>query len=286
MKKILVTGATGFVGTTLVEKLLEAGNEIIPIGRNIKSWNTSFIRDNLLELDFTIDNLPDLDEIDCACLLASVQPYSSNEWDRYYEVNSKQILHFLDNNIKRIIYISTTSINQVNGIPQPKNFYGLSKILAENLLRISKNNFDQVSIIRFPSVIGFNHQAGIAYDMRTWAENHKDIELFDFGKTYRNLIHVDDAVNAIMRIIKISAKKLDRFEIFDVGSSNSMTMYKLAQLIITLTNSNSKIIKSKKASVGEDVFVDNSKAMTLLGFVPKSVEESIAKYLIECGYEI
>ena len=286
MKRILVTGATGFIGSGLVEKLLQVGYEVLPVGRNIKSWNPSFVRDNLLEIDFTIDDLPDFDEIDCACLLASVQPHSANEWDRYYEVNSKQILHFLEKNIKRIIYISTTSVKLINGMPQPKNFYGLSKMLAENILRISKNNFDQVSIIRFPSVIGLNHQAGIAYDMRTWSENHKDIELFGLGKTYRNLIHVDDAVNAIIRVIKFPTKKLDRFEIFDTGSSNSITMYELAQLIITLTNSNSKIIKSKKASVGEDVFVDNSKAMTLLGFVPKSVEESIAKYLIECGYEI
>ena len=130
-------------------------------------------------------------------------------------------------------------------MPQPKNFYGLSKVLAENFLRISNNNFDQVSIIRFPSVIGFNHQAGIVHDFRTWAENHEDIELFDLGETYRNVIHVDDAVNSIMKVIETQTKQLARFEIFNAGSLNSITMYELAKLIITLTDSNSRIIKKK-----------------------------------------
>jgi len=44
MKKILVTGATGFIGSSLVDILVKNGNEVIPIGRSIKKYNSEYIK--------------------------------------------------------------------------------------------------------------------------------------------------------------------------------------------------------------------------------------------------
>ena len=87
MKRILVTGATGFIGNSLVERLIKMGYEVIPVGRTLKPWSSDFIKKNLIKLDLTSNNLPDFGGIDCACLLGSIQPFKENEWDKYYGVN-------------------------------------------------------------------------------------------------------------------------------------------------------------------------------------------------------
>ena len=51
MKRILVTGATGFIGNSLVERLIKMGYEVIPVGRTLKPWSSDFIRENLLKID-------------------------------------------------------------------------------------------------------------------------------------------------------------------------------------------------------------------------------------------
>ena len=98
------------------------------------------------------------------------------------------IFHFLNKDIDRLIYISTTTVNLVNGVPNPNNYYGLSKALGERFIKINKNHFTQCAIIRFPSVMGVNHHAGIIHDLRVWIEDEKNIDLYDLGKKYRNII--------------------------------------------------------------------------------------------------
>ena len=65
------------------------GEEMV---NNFHSVN-DVIRENLLKIDLITEKLPELGKIDCACLLASRQPYKENEWNKYYEINSKQIFN-------------------------------------------------------------------------------------------------------------------------------------------------------------------------------------------------
>jgi nucleoside-diphosphate-sugar epimerase len=280
-----VTGATGFIGNSLVEKLLDIGYDVIPVGMTLKPWTSDFIRENLHKIDLVTERIPDLGKIDCACLLASKQPYKENEWNRYYEINSKQIFHFLNNNINQLIYISTTTVNPVNGIPNPMNHYGLSKALGERLLKINNNHFTQTSVIRFPSVMGINHHGGIINDFKVWAENNEEIILYDGGKTFRNIIHVNEAVAAIMNVIN-SFNELAQFEVFDVGSKDSITLTEIAETMVRLMKKDITITLSDKATDCTDVFVDNSDASFKLGYVPKTIEDGIKQYLNDCNYEV
>ena len=280
-----MTGATGFIGNSLVDKLLKMGYEVIPIGRTLKSWSSDFIRKNLLKIDLANKRISDIGKIDCACLLASKQPYKEDEWKSYYEINAKQIFHFLNKDIGQLIYISTTTVNLVNGVPSPKNYYGLSKALGERFLKINKNYFTQCSIIRFPSVMGVNHYGGIIHDLKVWMENQNEIDLYDGGRKYRNILHVDDAVSAIIRVIE-SSKKLSQYEEFEIGSKNSNTLNEIANLLIRLMSKEIKINLLEKSTNAEDIYVNNSNAESKIGYIPKTIEDGIQQYLKECNYEV
>ena len=285
MKRILVTGATGFVGNSLVEQLVEKGYEVIPTGRTLKPWSCDFIKKNLVEIDLTVNDFPDFGRIDCVCLLASRQPYKKNEWNKYYEINSKQIFHFLNADIEQLIYISTTTVNPVNDIPDPINNYGLSKALGERLLKINKKHFNQTSIVRFPSVMGVNHHGGIINDLKAWIDKDEKINLYDGGRKYRNILHVNDAVSAILSVVE-SGKNLSQYEEFEIGSRDSNTLSEIANILICLMDKDIKVNLLEKSTNTNDVYVNNSKAVSKLGYLPKTIEDGIKQYLKDCNYEV
>ena len=282
---IIVTGATGFIGNTLVEKLLTMGFNVIPIGKKIKSWSLPYIKKNLVKIDLTKDPIPNLGSIDCACLLASKQPSASNDWNEYYKINSEQILRFIDKKIDQIIYISTSSVNLINNIPNPKNHYGLSKLVGERLLEINQTFFKQSTVIRFPSVMGYNHNAGIIHDLKLWIENRKEVDLFDKGKKLRNVIHVNDAVKSILLTIN-EYKNLNKFEVFNIGSKESNTLENISSSLIDLMNIKTKINLIDKSTKSQDVFIDNTKAISKLKYSPTTIRDGLKKYLKEYDYEV
>jgi len=285
MKRILVTGATGFVGNSLVEQLVEKGYEVIPTGRTLKPWSCDFIKKNLVEIDLTVNDFPDFGRIDCVCLLASRQPYKENEWNKYYEINSKQIFHFLNADIEQLIYISTTTVNLVNDIPDPINNYGLSKALGERLLKINKKHFNQTSIVRFPSVMGVNHHGGIINDLKAWIDKDAKIDLYDGGRKYRNILHVNDAVSAILSVVE-SGNNLSQYEEFEIGSRDSNTLIEIANILIRLMDKDIKVNLLERSTNTNDVYVNNSKAVSKLGYVPRTIEDGIKQYLKDCNYEV
>ena len=285
MNTVLVTGATGFIGNSLVEQLVEKGYEVIPTGRSLKPWSSEFIKKNLVDIDLTANNLPDFGKVECVCLLGSKQPFKENEWDEYYNINSRQIFHFLNMEIDQLIYVSSTTVNAINSISDPQNYYGLSKALGERLLKINKNHFSQASILRFPSVMGVNHYGGIIYEFKKWIENGNDINLYDGGKKYRNILHVDDAVSAIVKTIKFN-KKLSNYEEFEIGSEKSNTLSEITNMLIRFMRKEIKINFVDRSTNSIDVFVDNSKAISKIGYTPRTIEIGIKQYLKDCNYEV
>ena len=285
MKRILVTGATGFVGNSLVDKLIECDNEVIPIGRSMKPWTSKFVKENLLKIDLIKDELPNLGVIDCVCILGALQPLGNNDWENYYQINSNQIFKFFSSKINQIIYVSTTSVNLVNGIPDPLNYYGLSKALGESLLKINKYRFNQTTILRFPSIIGVNHHGGIIHDLRIMAKNNDEIVLYDKGRKYRNIIYIDFVIDQIINIVN-SSKRLSNCEIFNIGSKESNTLSAIADMLVKNMKSKSEIKLSKKVTLSNDVYVDNTIAISKLLYNPPTIEDCIKLYLKDYNYKV
>ena len=161
----------------------------------------------------------------------------------------------------------------------------MSKFIGEKLVEINKNYHQQSSVIRFPSVIGANHHGGIIHDFRSWIEDGSDLDLYDRGLKYRNVIHVNDAVRSILLVIE-SFEKLDNYEEFNIGSRDSKTMHQILKLMLNLMKKNNNINLLEKVTNSNDIFIDNSNAVAKIGFKPVTIEHGIRTYLKEYNYEV
>ena len=231
--------------------------------------------------------------IDCVYHCASKIKSINQVFEDFYESNVKLTLDIIylarKINFKQFIYVSTSSIfsKVTNGtlfnekvIPNPSSYYGLTKYISEKILYTEFKETDtQVSIVRFPSIFGKNDSEGIVKLFYNKAMNNKNIELYSRGEKYRNLIYMDSVVEILYKIYE-NMRNLSKYEIFMAGSSNSLKLIDIANEIIELTNSSSKILLIDKSPPSDfDVFMDTTKAQKLLGFEPLSIEEGLKKYV-------
>jgi len=303
MDKILVTGASGFLGSILVDKLLRENYKVFGIDRRGSGNLSQEILNNrnftLLNLDISRKNwmipLKGI-KVDGIFHLASRQPSNTNiSYDDFYRGNVQTTLNLIDfirnKKIKFIVFTSTIAFLQKrNGTRYidelsnavPKSCYSLTKYLSERLLDICLSNTDtKVIITCFPSLFGKCHLGGIVHTYYELAKKKRDIEVYGEGKIYRNLLYSDDAIRILIELSK-RQEKCKKFDIFVCGSRDSLRMSELARIIKVMSSSSSKIILKKKAtSVEEDVFISNKKIRDFIGFNPHSIEEGLKLYFKE-----
>ena len=290
MDKILVTGATGFVGSVLCRKLLERGYEVWGIGRKeygfleeevIEHWNFKFFK-----CDPTKE-VPQIDEnFDGIFHLASTLPRRNAEFLNYYLTEIKFFSFLKRIKSSFVCYSSTCSVYGLNrGIISEetpvfiKSHYANAKLLGENLIIIS--SFPQKVVFRFPIITGKHDQRSVVNIYYYLAKSSKPIEVFSRGERLRNIIHVDDAAEVMIRAYE-SREKLSSYELFVAGSKESLKMKEIAEIIKRLTGSSSKIILSEKTPPTDwDVVIDISKLVRKLNFVPMTTKEAIEKYVRE-----
>jgi nucleoside-diphosphate-sugar epimerase len=293
--KILLTGSEGFIGKACLDNLPE-DYEIIRTSRNFTQEN-----DTSIEVDLAFEDLNKLpNDIDVIVHLASQQPSGVEvSWDDLYKGNVISTLRLWDYaeeiGVKKFIYISSTSLfnksspnNKLSheSFAFPLTEYGLAKCTSEILLRLrSKDSDIQTTILRFPSVFGAGHKGGIVKTFYDLAVENKTIDVFNQGEIYRNLLYTSEAVAAINQCIE--NEKLENFEIFMIGSSDSLQSKEIARKIVKLTESKSKInLVNQLSPVDLDIFLDLEKSEKKLNFRPSSIEHGLKCFVDSMNNEI
>ena len=123
----------------------------------------------------------------------------------------------------------------------------------------AKKNRDLTCIaLRFPAIYGKNHLGGIVHTLKEEAINNKKIELYGEGKYLRNILYVQDAVDAIVLALE---SNIQGYSLFNIGAKSSLSVLEIAQELIKLLDSESKIELSQKISPNNfNAFLDISKA--------------------------
>jgi dTDP-glucose 4,6-dehydratase len=309
--KILVTGADGFIGSHLCEKLAQKGHDVKAfvyynsfnsygwidfvnkkIKRKLKIFSGDIRDENLVKKAVKGNDII----IHLAALIGI--PYSYNSPQSYYETNVKGTLNILqaakDLRVKKIIHTSTSEVyGTAKYLPIDEKHpvdgqspYSASKIAADQMaISFYKSFGTPVSIIRPFNTYGPRQSARaiIPTIILQFLAGKKKINLGSVNTT-RDFSYIDDTVNAFVN--SITAKKIDG-EIINLGAGSEISIKDLVGIIASEMNVKYQIIKDKKRvrpskSEVNRLLSKNSKAIKKLRWQPKYIgRQGLAKGLKE-----
>ena len=306
MTKNIVTGAAGFIGSHLAEKLLRKGEEVIAIDEFndyydpfFKNKNISFLEgyDNfkLIEADIQFLDwnslLEDVDVVYHQAAQAGVRASWGQGFRFYTERNISATQALLEaakdaKNLKRLVYASTSSVygdaetlpTSELICPKPVSPYGITKLAAERLCGLYHKNFGVPFVaLRYFTVYGPRQRPDMAFHKFFKAVNDDEaIPVYGDGLQTRDFTFVSDAVAA-----NLAAATVDDAvgEIFNIGGGSRVV---LKEVLETMEEIVGKPIKrnhiEKAMGDARHTAADVSKAKKILGYQPLcSLKEGLTK---------
>jgi UDP-glucose 4-epimerase len=295
MKKILITGSSGTIGTRLGEKLLNLGYEIIGVDWKKNKWHKNLekrtIHLDLRNKNLVLKKLPK--KVDLIIhLAANARVYElvkNPDLARDNMITTYNILEYSRiNKIKNIIFASSREVygntkkakhkEEDVKIENCESPYSASKISGEALIHSYHKCFGiNYVIIRFSNVYGMYDESDrvIPLFIRKAIKNEN---LVVFGKDkILDFTYIDDAVEGVIKVIKGFNKVKNNT--FNIATGKGTKILFVAQLIKKFLNSKSRII-IKQNRPGEVVkyIADISKAKKLLNYEPRTdIIEGIKK---------
>ena len=252
--KSLVTGGNGFIGSFLVDKLINIHkNEVIVIdNKSSNNENNNFVKGaKYYDLDLKdFDKiLPIFKGVDRVFHMASdVSIDFCNKNPRLAGINNSNItLNTLEccrlNKIKKYVFSSTSAVYKskdqnitYNEIDEthPLNLYSASKLFGENLCKIYHDLYGlETTILRYFNVYGpnmkFSPYSSVIVKFLNSKQQNKPLSIHGDGKQTRDFVYVEDVINAN---ILASETNLNEYgKIYNIGSGNSITIKELSKLI-------------------------------------------------------
>ena len=243
--RILLTGATGFVGSAVTKEVLDnLGHELVAVSRQPLSGSYAPAKNFVIKtIDAGSDWLLALDGIDVVIHLAArvhvMQDSASNPLEAFRKVNTEGTLNLARQaavaGVKRFIFISSIKVNgeftkdgepfTAMDAPAPQDPYGVSKLEAEQgLLALAQETGMEVVIIRPPLVYGPGVKANF---LKMMAGLNKGVPL-PFGAVHnkRSLVALDNLVDLILTCIDHPAAAN---EIFLVSDDDDLSTPELLQ---------------------------------------------------------
>ena len=293
-KTALVTGGAGFIGSHLVDRLVEEGY-YVRIFDNFKTGNLSNIQKHLdsasAELvEGSVCNIKQVEKVtkgmDYVFHLAAKTsvPMSFKNPSRTFSVNESGTVNLLrcchHAGVKKFVYGSSCAVyGEPFEVPvseleptDPISPYAESKKAGEHFtIGFHETDLLNTTILRFFNVYGpraiLNDYSGVIVKFVENAKRDKPLVVYGDGSQTRDFVSVFDVVDAL--VLCAEDQRADG-EIFNIGSGKETSIQELARLVLELSNSKSKI-KKKPEREGDikKTFADISKAKAVLGYVPR-----------------
>lgn len=297
MKKAIVTGGAGFIGSNLVDKLIEKEIEVIIIDNlstgkeeniNLKAKFEKCDITQKEQLEKVFKSHPNIDTIFHTAALARVQPSIKDPLNyNNHNVNGTLNLLYLakEYKISRFIYSASSSAygnTEIYPTPEtaptgPLSPYGLQKYIGEQYCRVFSEVYglDTVSL-RYFNVYGERMSLEGAYKLvlGIFAKQRlegKPLTITNDGNQRRDFTYVGDVVDANI----LAATKTEQFsgDVFNIGNGNNYSINEVANMI-----------GGPKKYVGDrlepfQTLADNKKAKWILGWDPQGdLENWIKEY--------
>ncbi len=304
--KILVTGGAGFIGSTLVLKLLDAGHEVVSIDNlnpyydpDLKRARLARFADRVESHEIDIADTAALEAVfkkhsfDAICHLAAQAGvlYSLENPQSYAESNYTGTINVFDLARRygnpRIVFASTSSIYGLNKTPfseddrvdEPVSIYAASKRACELLAYTYVRSFDMhITCLRFFTVYGPWGRPDMA--LFKFVKNilaGEPIDVYNNGNMRRDFTYVDDIVSGFIAALE----KPQGFEIVNLGHGEPVFLLDFIKLIEKELGIPAKI-NMMPMQMGDVpvTWAETSKAKSLLGWEAKvPIEEGVPKFI-------
>ena len=302
MLKVLITGAAGFIGSHLAERLLNDGHRVIGLDnfdpfydRRIKEGNLSialshpsftFFEMNLLDKGAYGQLDKNIDVVIHLAAKAGVRP-SIESPDEYLRGNIEATQNIMNwmvrTDIKKLIFAGSSSVygnnkkipfSEKDNVDFPISPYAYTKKACELLTHSYHHLYDISTLcLRFFTVYGPRQRPDLAiHKFARLIYSGQPIPMFGDGTTSRDYTFINDTIDGIVRSLKlISETKESLYEVINLGNNSPVL---LKDLISTIFNATGKAVNIEQYDMQpgdvDCTYADIEKAKQLLGYDPKT----------------
>jgi nucleoside-diphosphate-sugar epimerase len=299
--KCLVTGAAGFIGSHLCERLLQDGHQVVGLDafipyypRAVKESNLAALRGRpgfaMQALDLRSDPLgPLLDGVEVVFHLAAMPglPRSWTDFDLYEGCNVTATQRLLEavrqrGALRRFVHVSTSSVygrfaSGDETLPaRPISPYGVTKLAAENLCRAyAEEQGLPLVVLRYFSVYGPRQRPDMGYHKFVRALlSGETITVFGDGMQVRGNTYIGDCVAATVAAVEGLPG-----ETYNVGGGEAVTVWDVLHKLEAITGRKA-VVRQEAARAGDQryTFADTGKLARHLGWRPRvGLDEGLAR---------
>jgi len=290
--KALVTGGAGFIGSHLLEELVQRGHQVVVlddlstgkvgnIERLLKGANAELVRGSVTDFSLITGLVKDVTCIFHLAALASV-PWSIENPRACHEINVNGTLNILlaakEKGIRKVVYSSSSAVygdaptlpKIEEMAPQPLSPYAVAKLAGEYYCQVFNEVYKLSTVcLRYFNVYGPRQDPNSQYAavipsfiQRALASESPIV--FGDGEQTRDFTFVKDAVTA-----NILAAESEKSGIFNIGSGQGITINRLVKLVLELTGSRVKpVYRQPRAGDVRHSLADISRAKAF-GYEPR-----------------
>ncbi|HHT9158368.1 MAG TPA: NAD-dependent epimerase/dehydratase family protein [Candidatus Brocadiaceae bacterium] len=306
-RRILVCGATGFIGRNIAE-YLTSRNDLEVYGVYLKSEPLKEQRIKMIKADLTVKNEVDrvVKGVDIIIQAAATTSGSKDIVTKpYIHVTDNAVMNSLifrsayENNVSHIVFFSCSVMYQPSNTPLKEtdfnanheifpNYFGVgwTKVYIEKMCEFySRLGHTKYTVIRHSNIYGphdkfdleRSHVFGATMTKVMTANNGKII-VWGNGEEERDLLYVSDLADFVETVVD---RQESRFALFNIGYNSAISIDNLVKKIIACSGKDIKIeYDLSKPSIKTKMCLDTTKARTSFGWVPRvSLDEGIRKMM-------
>jgi len=286
--KALVTGGAGFIGSNLVDKLIEMNWEVVVIDNESAECNEKFYwnpkADNhkldICDYKFTRDLYDDVDYVFHLAAESRLQPAIKNPINAVTKnaVGTCTVLQCArEANVRKVIYSSTSSAYGLNKYPNYEtdpndclNPYSVSKVAGEELCTLYTKLYGLKTIIfRYFNVYGersptTGQYAPVIGIFLRQKNNNEPLTIVGDGEQRRDFVHVQDVANANVMVALANLDDESYGTVYNIGNGENISILEIAKLI-----SNEYVHISPREGEARTTLACIDKAKNVFGWQPK-----------------
>lgn len=254
--KILVTGGAGFIGSHLVDRLMEEGHEVRVLDdlsagnlENLKRWidheRFEFIRGDMRRREACEKAVKEVEAVFHLAANPEVR-IGAQSPKLLYETNVLITYNLLEamrkEGVKILAFTSSSTVyGEAQKLPTPEDYgplepisvYGGAKLAAEALISGYAHTFDIKAItFRLANIIGKRSNHGVIYDfINKLKKNQERLEILGDGTQRKSYLHVSDTVDAMVYLFNEFLKEDKIYDVYNIGNEDWITVKEIAEIV-------------------------------------------------------